>query len=305
MGEANILRSSLPGAGVIKSDNGGRTWTHKGLTSTNTIGRIVIHPKNSDIVFVAASGHEWTFNKERGIYKTLDGGKSWMKVLSINDQTGVIDLVMDPANPEILYAASWQRIRRRWSDPQNRLGYQGTRIYRTLHGGKTWEPINEGLPPAEYRGRIKLDVSVSNANVLYAVIDNQARLPNPKPNREPRIAVAEAKRPLLKGGEVYRSENKEKSWKKVSPDDRSFSDMFMYADMNWFAWAYTQLRVDPSDENTVYVLDVNLLKSSDGGKTFTKILYPKIHVDHHALWIDPPRFPPSRRGQRRRRKYLL
>jgi photosystem II stability/assembly factor-like uncharacterized protein len=287
LGEANILRSSLPGAGVYKSVDAGRTWTHAGLTATHTIGRIVIHPSDPRIVYVAASGHEWTLHPDRGVYKTADGGATWSKVLYIDDQTGAIDLVMDPADPEILYASTWQRIRRRWSDPNNKPGYQGSGIHKTADGGRTWRPINTGLPSADLRGRIALDVARSRPGTIYALVDNQTRLPKPKPDREARVAAAETLRPNLKSGEVYRSDDRGERWTKVSPEDRSFAAMYMYADNNWFGWGYTQIRVDPTDADTVYVLGVGLVKSTDGGRTFVKLTYPNLHVDHHALWIDP------------------
>jgi len=115
-GEANIFRSSHPGCGVYKSTDGGTTWQHLGLTDTNTIARILIHPANPNIVYIAASGHEWTFNSERGVYKTEDGGKTWSKILYVNDQTGAIDLALDPKNPDVLYAVTWQRIRKKWTE---------------------------------------------------------------------------------------------------------------------------------------------------------------------------------------------
>jgi len=165
-GEANIFRSSQAGIGVYKSTDGGKTWKHMGLANTYTIPRIVIHPKNPDIVYVAASGHEWTDNKDRGVYKTTDGGKSWKKVLYVDERTGAIDLVMDPSDPDTLYAATWQRIREKWNDPRNKPNYTGSGIWKTTDGGKTWKPINEGLPAPRYRGRIGIDVAYSNPNVL-------------------------------------------------------------------------------------------------------------------------------------------
>jgi len=158
LGEANIFRSSMAGAGVYKSTDAGKTWQHMGLAGTHTIARIIVHPKNPNIVYVAASGHEWTYDDYRGAYKTTDGGKTWTKVLYINDRTGVIDMVIDPAHPETVYAATWQRIRRRWNDPRNEPGYDGSGIYKTTDGGKHWQSINGGLPPAPFRGRIGIDL---------------------------------------------------------------------------------------------------------------------------------------------------
>jgi len=171
-GEANIFRSSMAGCGVYKSTDAGKTWKHMGLTGTHTIPRILIHPNDPDTVYVAASGHEWTNNPERGVYKTTDGGKTWKKILYINEQTGAIDLVMDPADPNTLYAATWQRIREKWNDPRNKPQYTGSGIHKTIDGGKTWKPMNNGLPEAKYRGRIGIDLCLSKPNVLYALVDS-------------------------------------------------------------------------------------------------------------------------------------
>ena len=141
-GEANIFRSSQAGSGIYKSIDAGKTWQHMGLTDTLTIARIVIHPESPDIIYVAASGHEWTNNKERGVFKTTDGGKTWDKVLYIDGKTGAIDLVMDPSDSNTLYAAMWQRIRQKWNDPRNEPDYIGSGIHKTTDGGKTWKPIN-------------------------------------------------------------------------------------------------------------------------------------------------------------------
>jgi photosystem II stability/assembly factor-like uncharacterized protein len=141
-GEASIFRSSQAGIGVYKSLDAGKTWQHMGLADTYTIPRIVIHPTDPNIVYVAASGHEWTTNAARGVYKTADGGKSWQKVLFVDDKTGAIDLVMDPTDSNTLYAATWQRTRLKWNDPRNFDGYSGSGIYKTADAGKTWKPIN-------------------------------------------------------------------------------------------------------------------------------------------------------------------
>ena len=149
-GEANIFRSSMAGTGVYKSTDAGKTWQYMGLANTHTIPRIVIHPENPDIVYVAASGHEWTDNEERGVYKTTDGGKTWEKVLFIDEKTGAIDLVMDSSDPNTLYAATWQRVRNKWNDPRNEPDYTGSGIFKTTNGGENWEQINNGLPEARY-----------------------------------------------------------------------------------------------------------------------------------------------------------
>jgi hypothetical protein len=171
-GEANIFRSSQAGCGIYKSADGGKTWAHMGLADSYTIARIVVHPRNPDIVYVAASGHEWTDNAERGVFKTEDGGRNWEKDLYVDARTGAIDLVMDPADSQTLYACTWQRVRLKWNDPRNFPGYSSSGIHKTADGGKTWKPINAGLPDGQSRGRIGIDVCLKKPNVLYALVDN-------------------------------------------------------------------------------------------------------------------------------------
>ncbi len=276
-GEANIFRASEPGIGVFKSSDGGKTWAHRGLESTYTIGRIVIHPTNPDIVYVAAPGHEWTYNPERGVFKTTDGGKTWAKVLFIDEKTGANDLVMDPQDPETLYAATWNRIRQRWSDP---APGGGRGLFRTTDGGKTWKPINNGLPDTSFTGRIGIDLCRTKPNVIYAYVDNHA------PGREPaageRDAYGRPRQRGIVGAEVYRSDDKGDSWHKVSPANSQFEEFG-----GTYGWVFSQIRVDPNDENTLYIMGLRLAKSTDGGKTFTPLAGRSLHVDHHGLWIDP------------------
>jgi len=276
-GEANIFRSSMAGCGIYKSIDGGGTWTHLGLTDTNTIARIVINPQNPDIVYVAASGHEWTDNKERGVYKTTDGGKTWNKILYINEKTGAIDLVMDPENPDILYAATWQRKRKKWNDPRNEPDYSGSGIYKTIDGGKNWKPINNGLPKAEFRGRIGIDVCKSKPEVLYAFVDSYTPIGEWE-ERDDAYGTPSGKR--IRGATVYKSINKGKTWKEVSPDNE-----YMRGLSATYGWVFGQMRVDPNNENRIYVMGLSLNVSDDGGKTFRRL--PGMHGDHHGLWIDP------------------
>jgi photosystem II stability/assembly factor-like uncharacterized protein len=277
-GEANIFRASTAGAGVYKTTDGGKTWAHMGLAATQTIGRIVLHPSNPDIVYVAASGHEWTYNPDRGVFKTTDGGKTWQKVLYTSDKAGAIDIVIDPKEPDTLYASLWNRIRRRWSDPVPG-GEDG--LFKTTDGGKTWKPLTAGLPDTNYTGRIGLDIARSNPAVLYAFVDNHT------PGREPRQGELDSYgRPKTErvptGAEVYRSDDKGETWRKVSPSDPRMEQF-----SGTYGWVFGQIRVDPNDENTVYIMGLSLAKSTDGGKSFKNLYFAGLHGDHHGLWIDP------------------
>jgi photosystem II stability/assembly factor-like uncharacterized protein len=278
-GEANLFRASMAGVGVYKSVDGARTFTHAGLTDTQTIARIVIHPSNSDIVYVASSGHEWTDNEMRGVFKTTDGGRTWQKVFYRSARTGAIDLVMDPSDPNTLYAAMWQRIRRKWSDPRTESGYSEGGIWKTIDAGRTWVEANDGLPAAQFRGRIGIDVARSNPAVLYAFVDNY------EPGRPAKEGERDAYtrpifEPRIKAAEVYRTDDKGRTWRKVTE-----SNEFMLSHSGTYGWVFGQIRVDPTDENTIYTLGLNLNVSRDAGKTFTVLR--GMHGDHHGLWIDP------------------
>ncbi len=278
-GEANLFRASMAGVGVFKSTDGGQTFTHVGLSDTQTIARIVIDPKDPDVVYVAASGHEWTDNDARGVFKTTDGGRSWIKVLYRSPRTGAIDVVMDPSDPQTLYAAMWQRIRRKWSDPRVEPGYNEGGIWKTTDAGKTWNEVSTGLPAPQFRGRIGLDISRSNPNVVYAFIDNYDE------GRPPRQGERDAyTRPIfearIKSAEVYRSDDKGKTWRKVTD-----SNDFMMGHSGTYGWVFGQIRVDPTDENTIYTMGLGLNVSRDAGKTFATLR--GLHGDHHGLWIDP------------------
>ena len=278
-GESNIYRGSMPGTGVYRSLDGGRTWTHMGLTDTQTIARIVVHPANPDVVYVAASGHEWTDNEARGVFRTTDGGRTWARVLYRSPRTGAIDLVMDPSDPNTLYAATWERIRRKWSDPRVEPGYDESGVFKTTDGGESWTRLAGGLPDPRVCGRIGLDVSRSNPRVVYAFVDNyeEARAAGPD-ERDAYDRPIENSR--IKAAEVYRSEDAGATWIKTSETNE-----FMINLSNTYGWVFGQIRVDPTDENTLYVLGIDLNVSRNGGRSFKAISQP--HLDNHDLWIDP------------------
>ena len=283
-GEHNIFRSSQAGIGIFKSADGGKTWAHMGLADTNTIARIVVHPKNPDVIYVAAGGHEWTPNTDRGVYKTTDGGKTWEKTLYVNDQTGAYDLVMDPAENDTLYAALWQRTRKKWNDPRNSSDHTGSGVFKTTNGGRSWTPVNAGLPEARFRGRIGLDICLTKPGVLYTLVDNY------EVSRQP--TAAELANPygvpssgFIKGATVYRSDDAGASWTQMSgltPQQKPL----MERHSGTYGWVFGQVRVDPNDANTVYIMGVPISISTDGGKTFSTIRGVP-GGDHHALWIDP------------------
>ncbi|PYT99379.1 MAG: hypothetical protein DMG34_20605 [Acidobacteria bacterium] len=247
-GEPNNRQSSSWGDGIYKSTDGGKTWKNMGLAETRHIGRVVIHPRNPDVVYVAALGHLWGANPDRGVYKTTDGGKTWNQVLKISNDTGVSDIAMDPESPDTLYAAAYQRRR-------TPFGFNGggteAAIYKTTDGGASWKKLAKGLPYENggQTGRIGLEVYRKDPNIVYAVVQHE------------------------KGG-IYRSEDKGETWKKMG-------------DTNPRPSYYSQVRIDPNNDLRIWVLGAAMFFSEDGGKTFNTRRVQKIHGDFHALWIDP------------------
>ncbi len=250
-GEHNNQRSCHFGDGVYKSTDGGQTWANTGLNDSVHIGRIAIDWKDPNVVYVASAGPLYRGGGERGVYKTTDGGGSWDLILEgDNDTTGFIEIVQDPEDNLVLYAAAYDRIRRAWN---YRGDGPGSGIYKTTDGGETWTRLANGLPEGDRIGRIGIAVFPKNTRIVYATIDN----------RTPQTGI-----------EIYRSEDAGASWTKVNEGRATGS------------YYYGQIRVDPQDPDRVYVLGTRFMRSEDGGKTYQRI-GQGTHVDHHALWIDP------------------
>jgi len=247
-GEPNNRQSSSWGDGVYRSADAGRTWTSVGLRDTKHVGRIVVHPANPSIVYVAAAGHLWGPNEERGVFKTADGGQTWEKVLFVDANTGATDLAMDPRDPETVYAAMYQRQRAAWGFNG---GGTGSGIFRTRDGGATWTRLSGGLPKGEV-GRIGLATSPVDTGVVYAIVEAGGQ-----------------------DGGVYRSTDGGNAWERLS----SLNPRPMY---------FSQIRLDPKDRSRVYLLGSNrgFYVSDDSGRTF-RDMFSAVHAEDHALWIDP------------------
>lgn len=339
-GENNSSRSSYSGVGVFKSDDNGKNWQHLGLEETHHIGRIVLHPTDKNIFWVASIGHLFSFNKERGVYKTMDGGKTWKHTLFINDQTGVIDLIINESDPAILYAAAWQRERKPWNFSESG---SGSGIYKSVDGGDKWILITtkeSGFPVGEGVGRIGISLCKSKPETIYALLDNQFRRQeeNKKENKDEltKAAVKKmSKEEFLKledkkieaylknngfpkkytvksikekikagtilpsalaeyledansllfdtpviGAEVYRSDDGGKTWKKTH---ENFIDDLVFT----YGYYFGQIRAMENNPEEFYIAAFLIVKSSDGGKTFSSINGDNQHVDHHALWMNP------------------
>ncbi|MEP7347881.1 MAG: glycosyl hydrolase, partial [Gemmatimonadaceae bacterium] len=246
-GERNSQRSVAYGDGVYRSEDGGRSWKNVGLKNSEHIGRIVINPTNTDIVYVAAQGPLWAPGGDRGLYKTSDGGKTWEQSLKISEQTGVSDVVMDPRNPDVLIASAYQRRRHFFTLID---GGPESAIYRSTDAGKTWTKVITGLPTEEL-GRIGLAISPQRPDVVYANVEAANR----------------------RGG-IYRSTDNGVTWTKMS----DYQQGSMY---------YGDIFADPHDFDRVYVPDVIFQVSDDGGRTFRPVGQRYMHVDNHIIWIDP------------------
>jgi photosystem II stability/assembly factor-like uncharacterized protein len=282
-GEANIFRSSNAGCGIWKTSDGGATWTHMGLEETYTISRILIHPVNQDIVYVASPGHEWTENEERGLYKTTNGGESWDRILFRGTESGVNDMVMDPRDPDVIYATTWQRTRLKWNDPRTYENHKENGIWKTTNGGSSWERLSEGLPPSKYMGRTGIDVARSNPDVVYAFVDDYQIAFEAEEGEVD--SYGRPKKNIIKGATLYRSDDAGKTWRQVSGLTEE-TKKYMSGHSGTYGWVFGQVRVDPNDENRVYTLGLWINISTDGGATSVPII-EKIHADQHGMWIDP------------------
>jgi photosystem II stability/assembly factor-like uncharacterized protein len=247
-GEKTVRGNVSHGDGVWKTTDAGKTWTHMGLSDTRRIPRIRIHPRDPDLVYVAALGHLFGPNEERGVFRSRDGGVHWENVLFVSPEAGAVDLVMDPTNPRILYASFWRVLRTPYSLES---GGEGSGIHKSTDGGDTWKELSTKVGfPAAPLGISGITVSPSNPENLYAIIE------------------------AAEGG-VFRSQDGGETWERVN-EERSLRQR---------AWYYTRIYADPIDEEVVYVLNVRFYRSKDGGKNFTSISVP--HGDNHDLWIDP------------------
>jgi photosystem II stability/assembly factor-like uncharacterized protein len=248
MGEACLRGNIMQGDGVYKSTDSGKTWKHTGLTDTQVIARIRVHPANPDLVYTAAFGHPAAPTDERGIFRSKDGGATWQRVLFRNNRTGAIDLVMDRNNPNVLYAAMWEAYRVSW---QMSSGGAGSGLFKSTDGGDTWAEItrNQGLPQGVV-GRIGVALSGADPKRVYAIVENE-------------------------NGGVFSSDDAGASWTRVSEDRR----------LRQRAFYYTHIYADPKSRDTIYVLNTGFYKSTDGGKTYRTLRTP--HGDNHDLWISP------------------
>ncbi|HZD03380.1 MAG TPA: hypothetical protein VE173_00635, partial [Longimicrobiales bacterium] len=285
-GEQNNRQSSSWGSGVYRSDDGGETWRHLGLVETRHVGKIEVHPTNPDIVYVAGMGNLWAESEDRGVFRSADGGETWEKVLYVDEYTGAVDLVMNPEDPDELYAAMYQRMRKAWGFNG---GGPGSGIYKTTDGGATWSELAEGLPEVDM-GRIGLAISESNPNIVMALVE----APDP-PSEEPAGGRGGGGGGRAGGGRgggfgrgrggppaptgTYRSEDAGATWRKMSDQD----SRPMY---------YSQIFIDPNDPDIVFSAATNTVRSADGGRTWTDVSAQPtydvgVHLDMHAMWLDP------------------
>jgi photosystem II stability/assembly factor-like uncharacterized protein len=272
-GEPAQRQSNALGYGVFKSTDGGKTWRHMGLEKTEQIATVVIHPRDPNTVYVAALGHLWGRNPERGVYKTTNGGEAWERVLYVDDMSGAIDLLMDHSNPEVLYASTWQRMRS--GGAQAREAGPGSGIYKSTNAGATWTRLTNGLP-AEPLSKITLGMSGLRSNLIYAFMMSGEGGTPPDASTGPAIedySGRPARRTSNAGG-MFRSEDGGATWRRVSAKlpSRTY---------------YTKFAVDPNNDQRIWVRDLLLWRSDDGGVNWQRHNMKNVHYDLHGFWIDP------------------
>jgi photosystem II stability/assembly factor-like uncharacterized protein len=276
-GEVNSSRSSYAGIGILRSSDKGKTWENIGLSDSHHISKILINPNNSSEIVVGVIGHLYTKNKERGIFRTVDGGKNWKQTLFINEDTGVIDMDFATDNPNVMYATSWQRDRKAHNFNGNG---PGSAIYKSVDGGENWELIStkeSGFPTDEFVGRI--GVAVYNSTTVYVILDNQKLRPTAKAEKAKDANTALFDTEVI-GAQVYKSKDSGKTWVKTH---ETFLDGLYYS----YGYYFGDITVDLKNEKNIYITGVPLLFSGDSGKTFEAIDGDNVHSDHHVVWIDP------------------
>jgi photosystem II stability/assembly factor-like uncharacterized protein len=280
-GEAYCARSSNSGDGIYKSADAGKTWTSMGLRDSQHIARIVIHPSKPDIVYAAVMGHLFSPNEERGVFKTTDGAKTWQKILFLSDTVGAVDLAMVQSAPDVLYAATYEKVRLPWHyEP----GGPGSGIYKTTDGGTTWERLAGGLPAGRI-GRIGLDIFQAQPDILYAIVENANKRPPTKTEVEQDKRRGLEPRERTVGVGVYRTTDGGKSWEIINAGQESAFDKAPYS--------FNQLRVDQQDSKKVYCTGQALASTMDGGRTWTGLGWPpdgvfqKAFGDFRTLYVDP------------------
>lgn len=260
-GEEDSRNSISPGGGVWKSTDGARTWKFIGLAETQHIGRIVVDPRDANVVYVAALGHAWGPNKERGLYKSIDGGQSWELVKFVSDKAGFVDVQLDPSNPDVVWASSWERVRGPWF---LNSGGPGSGLWKSTDAARTWTEVKGGGFPETTKGRINFDIARSNPKIMYVMIEADTVMNGAKDK---------GVKPQVRPSGLYRSRDGGATWEKMNAT-------------NVRPFYYNQVRVDTKNPDRVYFTSTPVLFSDDGGKT-ARTATQGIHVDHHAMWIDP------------------
>ena len=275
-GESNMSRTAYYGDGVYKSVDGGETWTNMGLRESRAIGRIMIHPTNPDIVWVASPGPLYSDNDVRGVYKTTDGGETWRKTLSVisyDKHIGAIDIAVEHGNPDIMYAATYDKIRTPWTFNH---GGPGSGVYKSEDGGETWRQLTNGLPDG-HLGRISIDISRSHPNIVYASIENANVDGVSYEERRQQLLVGNIRDQFGLGEEIYRSDDRGETWERRDPNRTMRGSRIGYY--------LIDIRVNPQDPDHIYKMSVSMHQSFDGGMTWSPA--PRRGADHHAMWINP------------------